>query len=186
MYIDKTGEKHHPNDQEFITQIYQEFNRLMYFTARKYNSDPHQCEDVVQDSLRKLIEKVDTLRQLNRFTLASYIVVTVRHTAIDHLKQQGDETNWILSLDDMSENISQDPTSTLDDGIIRKERLEEVRRIWPLLDAETRQIVEGKYILEYDDKQLAELLGCQPSSVRMKLTRARRKAMEFLKEGAKQ
>lgn len=185
MYIEKNGKKNFSSDQEFITQIYQEFNRLMYYTARKYNSDPQQCEDVVQDSLAKLIEKVATLRKFNQSTLTNYIVVTVRNTAINYLKNQGKKENRILSLENVSEDIGNTFETSLDDGLIMKEQVEQVQKIWPLLDESTRQILEGKYILGYDNKQLANLLGCRPSSVRMKLTRARRKALECLKENDK-
>ena len=33
------------------------------------------------------------------------------------------------------------------------------------------------------DAELAEEFGCSPDSIRMKLTRARRKALEMIKEG---
>ena len=43
--------------QEFITGIYYEYERLMFATARRYIDDRTEQEDVVQESLKKLIEK---------------------------------------------------------------------------------------------------------------------------------
>jgi len=37
--------------------------------------------------------------------------------------------------------------------------------------------------LGYDDNQLAIMLGCRPNSIRMKLTRARRKVLALVKRG---
>ena len=37
--------------------------------------------------------------------------------------------------------------------------------------------------MDMTDADLAKLLGCKPSSVRMKLTRARRALLEKLREG---
>lgn len=185
MRIEKIGERNHPNAQEFITHLYREYGRLLYFTAQKYNSNPHQCEDIVQDCLEKLIEKVDTLQNLNQAALASYIMITARNTAINYLKRQGHEMERVISLAELSKEMDHDPAPAIDDQLIWKERMNQVRAGWSLLDEETKSLLERKYILGYDDKQLAKMLGCQPNSVRMKLTRAKRKAIEFLKESEK-
>ena len=47
---------------------------------------------------------------------------------------------------------------------------------------EDRLLLEGKYILGYTDAELADMLGCKKSSVRMKLTRARRRAFQLMTE----
>lgn len=53
------------------------------------------------------------------------------------------------------------------------------------LSAEDRALLEGKYILGDSDEMLARTLHCKPSSIRMKLTRARRRALKLLEqEGA--
>ena len=58
-----------------------------------------------------------------------------------------------------------------------KERL---YRIWDQLTQEEQLLLSGKYILEYSDAELAGQLGCGPASVRMKLTRVRRKARKLM------
>ena len=75
----------HGSDREFLLWLYQEFSRLMFYTAQKYLADPHSQEEVVQESLKKLIEKVAVLRRLKRPALAGYVRATVRNTAIDLL-----------------------------------------------------------------------------------------------------
>ena len=54
--------------------------------------------------------------------------------------------------------------------------------IWPVLPKETQILLKGKYILGYTDQELACQLKCKPSSIRMKLTRARRAALLLLSE----
>jgi RNA polymerase sigma-70 factor (ECF subfamily) len=164
-----------------MAQIYQEFHRLMYFTARKQIPDPQQCEDVVQDSIAKLIENVDTLRKLARPALAYYIVVTIRNTSINTVKKA--ERSKVVSLETLPEEILPLSAESVDDRVIWREQVSQIKTVWPELDAETKQILEGKYILGYDDKQLGKILGCKPSSVRMKLTRARRAVQKKLKVG---
>lgn len=44
----------------------------------------------------------------------------------------------------------------------------------------TRWLLEARYILDYSDGELARELGVKPDSVRMALTRARRKARRLM------
>lgn len=53
-------------------------------------------------------------------------------------------------------------------------------QVWPRLDENTRWLLEARYILDYSDGELARELGVKPDSVRMALTRARRKARRLM------
>lgn len=71
------------------------------------------------------------------------------------------------------------PMETL---LILAERRKALLDIWPVLPKETQILLKGKYILGYTDQELACQLKCKPSSIRMKLTRARRAALLLLSE----
>lgn len=75
-----------PSDQDFIRDIYEQFYHLMYFTAQKYFKNMDICEEIVQDSLVRLIKQVAALRSLANPYRAAYITSTVRNTAINYLK----------------------------------------------------------------------------------------------------
>jgi len=166
--------------KEFIQELYRMHIRLMQYTAQKYISDSHHCEDVVQESLAKLIEKTDTLRSLEGAALAGYIVSTVRNTAINHLKKH--TPHRTIEIDWAEGHNTVQMTASAEDEVLQKERLGLLTRIWNCLDEETKQVLEGKYILGYSDSELANSLRCKPSSVRMKLTRARRRALALMRE----
>ena len=67
-----------PQDRNFIVQLYLEYEKLLFSTAWKFTSSHHDAEEIVQDSLERLIRKTSVLRQLERCTLVAYIVSTVR------------------------------------------------------------------------------------------------------------
>lgn len=56
----------HTSDEAFILWLYDEFKPIMFATAGKYVNNSSDREDLVQASLLKLIEKVDTLRGKSR------------------------------------------------------------------------------------------------------------------------
>lgn len=172
-------EKDSMSDQEFIARTYKEYERLMYYTARKYNSNLQTCEDVMQEALIRLIKKVDLLRTLNEYALINYIVVTIRNLSIDVLKKAGVEQKKVISLSDVDERTGAHHIS-LDDALIKEEKGRKLAQVLQEMDPQDRWLLECRYFLDYDDEQLANGLGCQPRSVRMKLTRARRKALKLM------
>ncbi|OUN10095.1 hypothetical protein B5G42_11275 [Flavonifractor sp. An91] len=76
------------------------------------------------------------------------------------------------------------PGPSLDDHLLQTERLERLAEVWDLLPEDDQLLLEGKYILGQEDTELADMLGCKASSIRMKLTRARRRAFQLMNEEA--
>lgn len=168
------------NDREYMIWLYKEFERLMYATAYKYTSVPQIAEDVVQDSILNLIQKIDTIRPMKRCVLGGYIVATIRNASINQIRVQNYEQLHLLGNPDELNNVPSD--FSLEDLIVVSEHLDGLSKIWLKLAPETQFLLEGKYILGYNDKELARKLSCKPSSIRMKLTRARRNALALLIE----
>ena len=54
-----------PDDQEFLIELYEEFHALMFSVARRYNHNWMSCEDIVQESILRIMDKLDVLRSKN-------------------------------------------------------------------------------------------------------------------------
>lgn len=172
------------DDQSYFTDIYLQYEPIMYATARKYIKDANYIEDIVQDSVEKLIKKTSTLRRLNSCTLTAYIVYTVRNTALNHLRRENlKNAHFVSNPENIFEyyesNIDRDPESIY----LNIEFSNETWKILSTLPDMYLALLKGKYILGLDDQELAGIIGCKPSSVRMYLTRARRSAIELLTKG---
>ena len=50
------------DDREFMASLYQRYNRLMYDTIIKMAKNPHDTEDILQNALVRLIDKIGLLR----------------------------------------------------------------------------------------------------------------------------
>lgn len=111
------------DDRAYMTRLFVKYQRLMYRTIHDILGDKWATEDVLQTTLLRLIDHLDTLRRLEPEGLA---------------------------------------------------------QVWPRLDENTRWLLEARYILDYSDGELARELGVKPDSVRMALTRARRKARRLM------
>ena len=90
----------------------------------------------------------------------------------DHGKKYGSEsakTSW---------NRADSPERLLE----RKEHWETVLNAWRQLPEQDRELLYQKYILEKSNEELARWLNCGKDSVRMRLTRIRRKILTLMKE----
>lgn len=170
-----------PSDREFMDQMYMEFERLMFFTARQYTSKAEIAEDIVQESLVRLYEKVRTMKPMKHVVLAAYIRATVRNTAINVLRKMNRERDY--AADAETDAFAQaDQEWVLNTMMDLSGYRVLLSKIWPRLPEDDRLLLEGKYILGYSDKELAEGIGCQANSVRVKLTRARRRALKIIRD----
>lgn len=170
------------SDRTFMLELYQEFFRLMFYTARNCHLRQDACEEVVQDSLVKLIQKISLLRQMPKPVLASYIVSTTRNTAFDYSRRQRKEEVCVGSLDDEAfAAYMESSISPLDNQLETEELRKHLSAVLGEISKDDRVLLEGKYILQYPDAALAVMLHCKTSSVRMKLTRARRNALNLMK-----
>ena len=173
------NESKNPDDRAFMLTLYQEYKRLMYYTANRFCSNPYDCEEIVHDTILKLIQKVEVLRNLEKNALAAYISVSVRNTAFSLQRRQAKERAIFALWPEELESIP-DPSMTAEDSIIWTEKKEALLVVWELLSEQERFLLEGRYILRYTDSELAQVLGGKPDSIRMKLTRVRRKALKLM------
>ena len=105
--------------------------------------------------------------------------------SISFMRKQSRNKQRLADLDDDSLEVAGliDDAPLPEEVVLMKESKEEFVRVWETLPENVRELLAGKYILQMDNKELAEEFGCSPDSIRMKLTRARRLAIEKIKEG---
>ena len=160
---------------EFVDQ----YERLMYKIALQYIDSQIECEDIVQDSLTNILKKFDTVMALNMNQRTAYVAAVVRNRSLNYLKRkQLEDKIFVASVDDESSCISNSTIQTA-----RQMELYEVSVVREALDnlsCDDRYLIEGKYIIGLSDAELADELCCQPASIRMKLTKARRRLLAEL------
>lgn len=176
------GGKEAPNNQLDIEEIFIKYQRLMYNTAGKFAKNAEDQKDIVQTAMERLLKIFSASGPKNRCISAGYIVFVVRSVSIDFLRKQGREAKHLISMDDAQLAEVESIDSSLENLLMSSDSAERLWKVWPRLPAEDRILLEGKYILGYTDSELAVLLDCKSSSIRMKLTRARRRAAQLLSE----
>ena len=165
--------------QKFICRLYEEYEQLMFWTAAKYLNNIEDRKDAVQDAIIALIRNLETIKRLKDSYLRTYIVYTVESRSINLVKRKNIELRLFDDLDSVPAGTSVD---MIEDSLLQMTMRHTISDIWTKLSTQDKILLESKYILGYNDNEIGEMLGCKASSVRMYLTRARRKAMELILE----
>ena len=175
------GEGANKQELTFMLHLYDEYQRLMFFVAGKCSSDPFEREEIVQDTVVKLLCKVKLLQTLDEKALAAYVSTAARNTAYSRMRKRGREQSLFIPWTDDLTCIPSHEGSA-EERLIALEEKADLVEVWADLSEEERFLLEGRYFLRQTDHEMAETLDCQPGTVRMKLTRLRRKVFARMKE----
>lgn len=164
------------SDREFMARLYLDYKMLMFSSVKKIINDQWVAEDLIQDVLVKLIDKVDLLRTFEPRRLAAYIVAACKNHARNYIRVLKRDT--VASFDE----LPQEPADSfsLEDLVIKSMQIEKLRDGWSSLPEDYQEVLERRYILFQTDEEIAEAIGGKPASVRMKLTRARKAALALI------
>ena len=178
----KTGRPEKVGDRAFLEALLARYGRLMYWAVREYTNDPEDQSDIMQDTMEKLVGKVAELRTKKEKDLPGYLTAMARWSALNFLKTKGGRQEREVELPEELEEIWPEEAPSAEEVVLLSETAGLARAILAELPEEPRELLRGKYILELSNEELARDLGCRPQSVRMKLTRARRLALEVARK----
>lgn len=168
-----------PEDHEFFNQFYTDHIGLIRYFAKRYSLSASDSDDLVQEVVLRLLKHIPSLREIssNPGKVAYYIRSTVQSAFIDHFLEDRNRKD-LLCTNDVLDAIIEDRLeaqrmpfdNSYWDVQLLKQKLPE--RDWLLL--------EGKHIIGYTDEELARIYGCSKDSIRMALSRARKRARYIL------
>lgn len=162
-----------PEDREYMTNLYLDYERLMYWEINKYIDDTWDADDVLQTALEMLIDKLDELRGKEPRKRSAYILATCRNTSLNFLKKHDRITGFEFSFHDF--DGVEIESNTPEAFVLQKDDYDILYAAWKTLDQKTMYLLEAKYVLEKTTKEIAADLGIQPNSARVHLSRARTK-----------
>lgn len=163
------------SDREFMEGLFLEYQRLMYYEIGRIIDDQWLVEDVLQTTLVKLINNLETIRGLPTRKLVNYIISACKNTALNQVRNRSRRretfvSDWFETPDDISVE------SSPEQYVLRNEEYGLLAEVWDNLDERNKYLLRERYVLKRSYSEMAEELQVKPESVRMALTRARRTA----------
>ncbi|MDL2205360.1 sigma-70 family RNA polymerase sigma factor [Eubacteriales bacterium OttesenSCG-928-N13] len=175
-----------PDDRAFMEQLYRTYRPLMFRIAIGILKSHHDAEDAINDACVRLIPKVEELQEKNDYNLKFYIMSTIRNTAINKAVKRNRNSKYSF-LEGDSKILDLVPGGeAADRPLIREAELGALVEALSEMPANELNLLRMKYLDELPDLQIADTLGVKPASIRMYLTRAKRRAADLLGgEGAR-
>ena len=168
------------DDRLFLENVYLQYHRLMYAQALQILGQSQAAEDAVSDSLLSLAKKISLLRSFECNKLRSYVVITVRHTAISRLnKGKREQLPGDAAFDEIA------GTDWVDSRLLERAGVDGIKNAIRALPPREKDLMLMKYFREMTDQEIAEETGLKPVSVRVHLSRARKHLAQLLAERGK-
>ena len=170
-----------PDEASFLEELYHANYRLLYGQALLVLRSPEDAEDAVQTAMLRLCKKIPLLMELEGNKLTSYLVITVKHTAINlYHKRRGQmerQADTPLELVTESEQQGPEAQALAMDGVQR------VKAAIQQLPPRERDALMLRYVQQLGDAQVAQAMGIEAVSARALLSRGRKRLAQILEEG---
>ena len=169
------------DDRTFMENLYSSYHRLMYHTIHLITEDPWITEDILQSTTEKLIQNLDTIKHLPQPKLVNYIKTASTNTTYTYLRKRNLDAITPLSGLENEYELSQSSKENPELLFLRDEDINCFTTVFNELDEKDRYLLTSRFVEGKSYSSLSEDLGIQPVSVRMAVTRAKRKAAAILK-----
>lgn len=163
-------------DKNKFELIYEKYRKLMFYVANRVLNDEQLAEDAVHQTFLKILENLDKIEDVRCHKTKSYIVTMVRNTAINLYNRR--KRHATIPLEEVEYCITVEPLSFTED-------LDHLARAVMKLPAMYRGVLTLKYVQEFSNAEIAQMLDISEATVRKRLERAKHKLEELFEKEEK-
>lgn len=168
-----------------MTNLFWDYQALMYRTAYRITGEHQSAEDLVQETCISLIDHLDDVKRLDGNRLRSYIASATRNLSINYVVKRNRRSRYSFLTDDPEVLNSKANGEEVDSGLIREAEIETLKTALQALNEKERLLLELKYGDEKSNAEIAKIFAIKADSVRSYLTKARRHLQEKINEESK-
>jgi RNA polymerase sigma-70 factor (ECF subfamily) len=167
---------------EVLQKLFIEHGKSMLYIAWDILHDIHLAEDAVQIAFKKLLNSRFEIDSISDNRTQSFLIIIVKNVALGIYKKRKRE----IAVEDELINISPDNEYVPIDILISEEDAHDVYTILGELDPKYADVLMMKYISDYTNREIANLLDISEQLVRVRLFRAKQAMLARLKKGQDQ
>jgi RNA polymerase sigma-70 factor (ECF subfamily) len=153
-----------------LETLYITYKNEMYALAMSILHNAHDAQDVVHTSVLKLAKHIEKIDGIGSNKTKALIVTIVRNSAIDVYRKKRRET--ILEEPVGLEVVSEEALP-LEQIMSRMGKLKEIREQLTALNRDYADVIALKYVYEFTDSEISELLCISSQNTRVRLHRAK-------------
>jgi len=158
------------HDKRAATQFYRTYRPKLFVFVRSKITNPHEAEDVVQDTLFAFLEGIRDFRGTCR--ISTYLFSICRHKIIDYYRKKKIRQIVFSRVPEIEDVLSPllSPEETLDAVLLKEKLHATLQKLLP----QYAYILHARYILNMPVADIAKKLATTLKSAEMTLFRARK------------
>ena len=162
-------------DEEAFAELMRAYYAYVYTIVIKIVNNPHDAEEVVQDSFFNAYRGLPQLEDRRKFK--GWLAKIARNRAHNWRREQKVDT---VSIDEVSEHTLQNPDSP-EEQLIRREQRELIRRAMGTLSEKDREIAHAYYLDGASYDELIQAHGLSYKAIAVRLSRVKQKLAKRLR-----
>ena len=151
--------------------LYLTYRKLMFHVANGILNDEGLAEDAVYQAFLKILENFDKVGEISCHKTRSYVVIIVRNAAINMYNSR--KRHSAVPIEEAAFCAAEEKLERTDD-------LDSLAEAVLKLPAIYKDALKLKYIQEFSNAEIAEMLDISEAAIRKRLERARRMLEEIL------
>lgn len=164
----------------FVEELYINYRIVILSVISRYVDEHNFQEDIFHDVFVKILHKADFLRTLPQYKLETYLLLMARGVSIDFLRRHHFNRRSDLPDDIIMDLVDEQRIQATESmGIIGKIELAMMLKCIPTEDL---TLLIGKYYLDLDAKELANMNGISSTAVRSRIYRAKKRLLKEWKD----
>lgn len=76
------------NNYEYITGLYEKYNKTLWKYAFKLSKNNDVANDIVAITFLKVVENIETIKRIHKYKMKSYLMSMIRNNFINHIKKE--------------------------------------------------------------------------------------------------
>lgn len=173
MYMAMISE---PDERDRFQEIYLAYRHIMYNTAYKILHDEGLAEDAVHNAFLKVVNNMNKIGGTNDKKTRNFLVIIARNEAVRIYNSKRD-----IPDSDFVEDSAED-TADIESEYDRKEYTKTIFDLIKTMDKKYSEPLLMKFFYNYNDKEIADLLGITVENAKVRIHRGKNKLKELLKE----
>ncbi|SFR31573.1 RNA polymerase, sigma subunit, ECF family [Robiginitalea myxolifaciens] len=178
-----------PTDKEIIRSVREgdvqafgllvdKYQHMVYTLAVRVVKNREIAEEVAQDAFVKAFEALEGFKGESKFSTWLYRIAYYRALDVsDREKRKWRVTHEVAVEDNPAASANTTWTALMDE-----ERGEFIKTVLDSLTEEDRSVLSLHYLQELSLKEVGEIMGLQPNTVKIRLYRARQRMLTFIQE----
>ncbi|WP_190284831.1 RNA polymerase sigma factor [Bacillus sp. S3] len=163
-----------------FSEVYRLYYKRLFHISFSITRDLHLAEDVVQESFIKAMKKVDTIEDEKK--MGAWLSVIATRTAIDYVRSER-KKKAVLMEQEMLECLGKEMKQNVEEEVEFELLTEQVNHAIGKLTLEYQDVLKLKIGQGLKEHEIASVLNLKPSTVKIRIYRARKKLkLLFLKQ----